>query len=342
MVPYPNITARVTERLNVTRSIFEEEIVPAGVPVVLKGIVSDWPVVVAASHSAAALGSYLKAQDSGAPVETFVGKAEMKGRYFYNADISGFNYDKGVTSLSSIVDQLLKMADGPPPLMIYAGSAPSGQAVPGFAADNPMPLLTSEIEPRLWLGNSSRVAAHYDNSRNIACCVAGTRRFTLFPPDQIGNLYLGPLEFTMAGPPASMIDFHAPDYDRYPKFREAEKAAMIADLKPGDALYMPALWWHHVEAEGPLNLLVNYWWMPPNAGSAFESVMLALLNLRDQPEADKQAWRAFFDHYVFGPDAANVSGHLPEHWQTVTGPKSTARDEMVMSFIMGRLGKKCD
>jgi hypothetical protein len=340
MVPYHNITTRVAERRNVTRSIFEEEIAPAGVPVLLRGIVSDWPVVAATKHSAAALGNYLKAQDSGALVETLVGQTEMKGRYFYNADLSGFNYEKGATSLSSIVDQLLKMADAAPQLMIYAGSAPSSEAVPGFASDNPMPLLAPEIEPRLWLGNSSRVAAHYDNSRNIACCVAGKRRFTLFPPDQIGNLYLGPLEFTMAGPPASMIDFQDPDYDRYPKFREAEKAAMIADLEPGDALYMPALWWHHVEAEGPFNLLVNYWWMPPNAGSVFESVMLALLNLRDQPDTDKRAWMAFFEHYVFGPNATLVSDHLPEHWQTVTGRKGPERDAMVMQFIMGRLAKR--
>jgi Cupin-like domain len=339
MVPYPNITARVIERRNVTRSIFEEEIAPAGVPVVLKGLIDDWPVVEAARQSPAALGSYLKARDSGAPVETFIGKPEMQGRYFYNADLSGFNYEKGATSLSSIIDQLLHMADRPPRLMIYAGSAPSSTAVPGFATDNPMPLLTVEIEPRLWLGNSSRVAAHYDNSRNVACCVSGKRRFTVFPPDQIGNLYLGPLEFTMAGPPASMVDFHAPDYDRYPKFRDAETAGMIAELEPGDALYLPALWWHHVEVDGPFNLLVNYWWMPPNAGSTFESVMLALLSLRDQPEDDKQAWRAFYDHYVFAAEAKSVSDHLPQHWRTVTGPKSKERDEMVMSFVMGRLVK---
>jgi hypothetical protein len=342
MIPSPNITAHVGERRNVTRDIFENEIAPAGVPVLLKGVIGDWPVVQAAHNSHRDLGHYLKRFDTGAKVEVFVGPPEMHGRFFYNDRLDGFNYEKGTTTLSSIIDQLLKMADGPPPLMIYAGSAPSSDAVPGFSSDNPMPLIASEIEPRLWLGNGSRVAAHYDNSRNIACCVAGKRRFTLFPPDQIGNLYLGPLEFTMAGPPASMVDFHAPDYDRYPKFREAEKAAMIADLEPGDALYMPALWWHHVEAEGPFNLLVNYWWMPPNAGSAFESVMLAMLDLRDQHETDKAAWKSFFEHYVFGPDSAKVSDHLPEHWRTVTGPKGKARDAMVMDFIKGRLAKRRD
>ena len=35
---------------------------------------------------------------------------------------------------------------------------------------------------------------------------------------------------------------------------------MVADLEPGDAIYIPALWWHAVQATGELNVLVNYWW----------------------------------------------------------------------------------
>jgi hypothetical protein len=170
--------------------------------------------------------------------------------------------------------------------------------------------------------------------------VAGTRRFTLFPPDQIGNLYIGPLEFTMAGPPASMVDFHAPDYERFPKFREAEKAGMVAELQPGDALYIPSLWWHHVEAEGAFNLLVNYWWKAAFSGSVFESVMLAMLDLRDQPEPEKQAWRAFFDHFVFGKDAQSISEHLPPKWRTVTGANSAQRNAMVLQFIMNQLSQR--
>jgi Cupin-like domain len=337
MATGPDITARVAERRGVTRSTFEEEIAPAGLPVVLKGLVSDWPVVAAAAQSHEALGSYLKGLDSGAAVETFVGKPEMQGRYFYNGDLTGFNFEKGATSLSNIIDQLLRMVGSPTKMMIYAGSTPTGEAAPDFAASNPMPLLNAAIEPRLWLGNTSRVAAHYDNSRNIACCISGTRRFTVFPPGQIGNLYLGPLDFTMAGPPASMVDFHAPDYDKYPRFRDAEKAGLIAELEPGDAIYIPSLWWHHVEADGPFNLLVNYWWKTANSGSVFESVMLALMDLRDQPEPEKKAWRAFFEHFVFGENAGAVAHHLPEQWQRLTGAKTPAGDAKILEFIIGQL-----
>lgn len=337
-----NIEKRVPEYTGVTRESFEQDIAPLGRPALLKGSVAHWPVVAAARKSNEALGQYLKQHDRGAPVETFVGKPDMKGRYFYNADMTGFNFEKGATALSKIVDQLLHMANGPQTMMIYAGSAPSGEAAPLFATENPMPLLNPAIEPRLWLGNTSRVAAHYDNSRNIACCVSGSRRFTVFPPDQIGNLYLGPLDFTMAGPPASMVDFHAPDYDRYPRFPDAEKAGMVADLEPGDALYIPSLWWHHVEAEGPFNMLVNYWWKPANSGAVFESVMLALVDLRDQPGPEKEAWRAYFEHFVFGDDAATVAHHLPEQWQQLTGPKSPERDAKIVEFIVSQLLKRSE
>jgi hypothetical protein len=335
-----NFQTKVPERHGVTRAVFEEEILAAGQPVVLKALVADWPVVAAARTSMQTLADYLKAMDRGTPVETFIGKAEMQGRYFYDEAMEGFNFQKGATALSNIIDKLLEMPAENPELMIYAGSAPTGQSAPQFPAENPMPLLNSGIEPRLWLGNSSRVAAHYDNSRNIACCIAGQRRFTVFPPDQIGNLYLGPLEFTMAGPPASMVDFHAPDYAHFPRFVEAEAAAMVANLEPGDALYLPTLWFHHVEAEGPFNLLANYWWMPKNAGSVFEAMMLAMVDLRDQPGPEKEAWRAYFEHFVFGPDASNVAAHLPDKLRTATGPKTLERDAMVLSFIKERLQRR--
>src|SRR3546814_4100254 len=75
------------------------------------------------------------------------------------------------------------------------------------SSDLPAP----DAVPRVWIGNATHVSTHYDVSSNLACVVAGRRRFTLFPPDQIANLYVGPLDVTMAGQPASMVDLAAPD-----------------------------------------------------------------------------------------------------------------------------------
>ena len=62
-----------------------------------------------------------------------------------------------------------------------------------------MALLDEKILPRIWLGNRITTPAHVDEWNNVGCVVAGRRRFTLFPPEQITNLYIGPLDFAPTG-----------------------------------------------------------------------------------------------------------------------------------------------
>ena len=57
-----------------------------------------------------------------------------------------------------------------------------------------------------------------------------------------------------------MVDFANPDFEKYPRFREAIAAGQMAELEPGDAVFIPAMWWHHVEGLSAFNTLVNYWW----------------------------------------------------------------------------------
>ncbi|WP_204333426.1 cupin-like domain-containing protein, partial [Proteus mirabilis] len=84
--------------------------------------------------------------------------------------------------------------------------------------------------------NRTSISTHFDASDNIACVAAGRRRFTLFPPDQTANLYIGPLDHNVAGQPLSMVDMATPDFARFPRFREALAAARTAELEPGDAI----------------------------------------------------------------------------------------------------------
>jgi hypothetical protein len=331
---------KIREYMRADRAIFETEIAESGQPAVFRGLVSHWPAVSAGKAGASAMGDYLKSQESGTPAMTLIARPEEGGRYFYSNDMAGFNFETRQITLSKVIDKLHAIADDPNPIGIYAGSAEAKEVAPAFASENIMPLLPPEKSPRLWLGNASRVAAHYDTSRNIACCVAGRRRFTLFPPAQIANLYIGPLEHTMAGPPASMVDFANPDYDKYPKFRDAQNAALVVELEPGDAVFIPSLWWHHVESFGPFSLLANFWWNVTEARSGFEAMALAMLDIRDQPPAEKAAWKDFFDHYVFGADAAKAADHLPERWRTVSGPASQARADQIESFIIEKMQKR--
>ena len=52
----------------------------------------------------------------------------------------------------------------------------------------------------------------------------------------------------------------------------------------------------------------------------------------------RQAWRHWFDHFVFGDEAPGAAAHLPPHAQGVTGPPSPERDEMIRQFLLKVLG----
>jgi hypothetical protein len=204
---------------------------------------------------------------------------------------------------------------------VYMGSLPADDYAPGFANDNPASFLPVLARPRLWLGNASRIACHYDSFDNLACVIAGRRRFTLYPPDAIGDLYVGPIDHTLAGQPTSLAASAGLDDPRYPRFGAAANRAIVVELEPGDALYLPKLWWHQVEALEPANLLVNYWWDAFAAGpdAPYVTMMLAMIAIAERPPAERAAWRAFFDHYVFRPDGHPLA-HMPVERHGLLGP----------------------
>ena len=196
---------------------FRNTWVPAYRPVVLRGLVRDWPVVAAAARSDRDAATYLAGFDRGAQVDAFVGSPEIDGRFFYRGDMAGFNFERRSGPFRDVLRDIVALAEQQDAPAVYIGSAPIPEVLPGFAAHNPMPLLDETIAvPRIWIGNRSVVSTHFDLSDNIACVVAGRRRFTLFPPEQLPNLYVGPLDHTMAGQPASMVELNAPDFERYP------------------------------------------------------------------------------------------------------------------------------
>ena len=307
-------------------------------PKVLRGLAAAWPAVAIGRQGPAATAAYLRRFDSGRPLGIFAGPPMIGGRFFYRDDLRGFNFDRGQVLLGPLLDALLVEAENPVPPALYAGANAAPDHFPGWMQDNPLPLAIPTATPRLWLGNATRVSTHYDMSANIAVVVAGRRRFAVFPPEQVGNLYIGPLETTMAGQPSSMVDLERPDLDRYPRFAAALATMQVAELEPGDALFLPPLWWHDVRAIGPLNVLVNYWWGEREGGSAFPALIHALLTVRDLPPAERQAVKAWFDHYIFGDDPAAAASHLPPHARGILGPPAPERTGMIRGFLQRTLG----
>ena len=85
-----------------------------------------------------------------------------------------------------------------------------------------------------------------------------------------------------------------------PEAQAAVAQAQVAELEPGDALFVPSMWWHHVEGLAPFNILLNYWWRdtPRWLGQPQDALNHAMLAIRDLPAADK-AIRALVFHGLF-------------------------------------------
>lgn len=299
--------APIPEWRDVDARIFHDEIIPLARPAVLRGFVKDWPVVRHGLQSPEAVCSYIKGFDSGELVNAILTRPEEKGRVFYREDMQGFNFVRNRLPISAVVDQLLRYTGGANPPSVAVQSALVPASLPGFEKENVLPVLDSSIAPRIWIGNTITVPPHVDDADNIACVVAGRRRFTLFPPDQVKNLYIGPLEFNPAGAPISMVRAHDPDFERYPRYREALANSQVADLEPGDAIYIPSVWWHQVESVGVVNILINYWWggsigSMDRSNGPIDCLMHCLLIMKDLPLATRQAWGEIFQHYVFNAD----------------------------------------
>lgn len=327
------------------RGIPFAELLAAGEPVILKGLVADWPLVHRGRRSAADAIAYLRGFDAGKTVGACFGSPGIGGRYFYTEDLADLNFESRRTPLGEVLDMLETQLGQPDAPGVYVGSATVDACLPGLRGENDVGFETCDTGGNgalasVWIGNASTVSAHYDAPNNLACCAIGRRRYTLFPPEQIANLYPGPLDPTPGGQAVSMVDFAAPDFDRYPGFRDAMKSAQVADLEPGDALFYPSLWWHQVEAFSPFNVMMNYWWSPAPRfmGTPMNVLKHALLSLRDRPAQEREAWRAVFDYYVFGPPE-RPRRHLPEPARGQLAPLDDATARRLRAELLNKLNR---
>ncbi|GGY37911.1 cupin-like domain-containing protein [Parvularcula lutaonensis] len=317
-----------------------EELIDRQTPAILRGFVEDWPVVKAGRDGADALRDYLLRFENGAVVPVSVGSSGLKGRLFYREDFSGPNADRGNTKIGEALRRIALHGQETDPPLIYLASATIDQVLPGFRRENDVDFAGYEPLASIWIGTRTRIAAHNDLPLNLACVAAGRRTFTLFPPDQLPNLYIGPIENTPAGRPISLVDFADPDLERFPRFAEAMKHAQVAELEPGDALFIPSMWWHHVEATEGFNVLVNYWWrtVPRFLGTPQDVLNHAMLTIRDLPQAEKDVWRGIFDHYVFG-NSDETAAHIPEHARGMLAPIDEASARRIRAFLLNQLNR---
>ena len=334
-------SGRIPEWRDVDAATFRNEIVPRYRPAVLRGLVEQWPAVQRARTSFQSIGQYLSAFDKGGAVDLIIMPPHVHGRLFYSDDMRGFNFSRSKVSIGEVSDKLLRYAkfENRPSLVVQ--SALIADCLPGFSNENRLAILDESVPPRIWLGNAVTTPAHFDESNNVACVVSGTRRFTLFPPEQIANLYIGPLGHAPTGTPISLVSLANPDFERFPRFREALASALVAELEPGDAIYIPTLWWHHVQSLAKYNILVNYWWkghvgVSDSADTALNCLLHCLLTLKHLPAEHRQVWKTIFDHYVFSASPESVE-HIPPYVRGILGEISPELAKQVKAFLVSQL-----
>ncbi|MDO6693034.1 cupin-like domain-containing protein [Aliiglaciecola sp. 3_MG-2023] len=316
-------------------------------PVVLKGLVKHWELVEIGLESAQKSVDYLKSFYNGKPVFAYFGAPEIEGKYAYNENATKLNYESKKAKVDEVLELIIQHLYEPQPPSYYIASNVIDTNFPGLTQENNLhiPVAKKQVatEPpvaSIWIGNKSIARCHYDASDNIACVVSGKRRFITFPPDQIANLYPGPLAPTPGGPVITMVDLHNPDFEKYPKIKEALAHGQVAELEPGDAIYIPSMWWHQVEALSPYNILVNYWWSDAEKymGAAMNVLYHAMLSLRDKPAHEKAGWKHVFDYYIFG-EGEQPTEHLPPEAQGFLGPMNEIMSRQLRSMLINKLNR---
>lgn len=309
-------------------------------PLVLRGLAAGWPMVRAGLASAQQGADYLRSFYRDANVVAMLGAPDIDGRFFYNEDLSGFNFQSVLVKLDTILGELARQSTAARPPAMYVGATTIETCLPGFLDENVIDLGKRDALASIWIGNATRIAAHYDLPDNVACVAAGHRRFTLFPPDQVTRLYIGPLDFTPAGQSISLVDFRKPDLEKFPKFAEAMEHAQVAELGPGDAIFIPSMWWHHVEALDRFNVLVNYWWRqsPDYMDTPTNVLMHAILSVRDLPPEQRKAWQELFRQYVFEA-SEETAAHIPAHARRVLGPLDSDAARALRAQLLKKMNR---
>ena len=90
-------------------------------------------------RSPAALRDYLASFDAGGQVEAFFGEPRIAGKYYYNDELKGFNFERRRMKFSQALATIVASLDQPGSESVYVGSVPANDYLPGFAASNPMP-----------------------------------------------------------------------------------------------------------------------------------------------------------------------------------------------------------
>ncbi|KAI6653760.1 hypothetical protein LOD99_3264 [Oopsacas minuta] len=108
----------------------------------------------------------------------------------------------------------------------------------------------------VWLGEPGVIAhMHYCEYHNFYVQIQGSKKFTVFSPSEWIHVY--PYPYLHPHHAQAQVNIsNVNDTDKFPFITKA--TGMEITLEPGDLLYLPPLWFHHVEAL-ETSISVNAW-----------------------------------------------------------------------------------
>ena len=112
------------------------------------------------------------------------------------------------------------------------------------------------LRPKVWIGKAGTVTpTHRDVPHNLHVHLVGRKHWLLFPPGHAAQMYS---RSPFSGMPNfAQVDPEHPDFDRFPRFREA--TGYHAVVGPGDTLFIPRGWWHYTRSLDDV-VSMNFWW----------------------------------------------------------------------------------
>jgi hypothetical protein len=223
----------VPRRSGLTREQFLDEFYALNTPVLMDDLANTWPALQRWTPE------YLAEQLGGAEVEVMTGR-ESDPDY----EVNGGAHRQQMP-FNEYVEQVVSTEHGNDIYLVANNHLLESEASDPLWQDFELDsrFLTQDgarARTFIWFGPAGTITPlHHDIMNVLFHQVVGSKRVTLISPLDTPSVYNSRSVY-------SDVMVEAPDFDRFPAFRDAHP--IVVDVAPGEALFIPVGWWHHVEA----------------------------------------------------------------------------------------------
>jgi hypothetical protein len=138
----------------------------------------------------------------------------------------------------------------------------SDVATPSYFPDDYSP-----VSKNLWFGPAGSISPlHFDRSHNQLHQHWGRKHVVMVDPSHHHLLRPGPKN--SGSPHVSSLDLVTSDFNI--DLSRLNAPCLETILEPGEILFVPAFWWHHVMSID-VAVSINYWWRPPISACLYPS-----------------------------------------------------------------------